>query len=149
MGRKLVWFAFPGVVLVVGVLLWVAVFPPLPAELKDSRWRLDRLGAIEGPGYWSPDQAGQFTLEFDSDRLIGFAACNSYEGTYYLNRYAGFFSVRQLSWTEIGCLEEEAQREQQFFYAMETATRYDVTAYQLRLYFDDGMKELVFWRVEE
>jgi heat shock protein HslJ len=143
MKRKLVWLV--GLVCLAALLVWMVLFPPLPAELIGREWRLEAVQVVGGPALWRSSDPDQFTLTFGSTTMSGHAGCNSYEARHRVNQFTRSFSTGPVFHTMVGCLDPDLQaREETFFDALGSASRYELSGDELRVYFDDGTKMLVF-----
>ena len=84
------------------------------SELVASSWFLvggtDRNGEVPLVDGWP------ITLSFDEETLGGTAACNGYGGSYTLD--GGSLTVRELSWTEMGCETSVMASEASFLQAL-------------------------------
>jgi len=72
-------------------------------------------------------ETADVTIEFDADEVSGCAGCNLYSGSYSA-RKDGTFSVDNVAWTEMACLEPGVMKqEQQFLNTLLQAKSYDVS----------------------
>ena len=87
-------------------------------------------------------ETADVTIEFDADEVSGCAGCNLYSGSYSA-RKDGTFSVDNVAWTEMACLEPGVMKqEQQFLNTLLQAKSYDVSDDTLTIGGDGG--SLVF-----
>jgi len=143
MKRKPIWLV--GLVCLAALLIWLVFFPPLPVELAGREWRLEAVEVVGGPTLWRSSDPDQFTLIFSSTTISGQAGCNSYEARHRVNRFTRSFSTGPVFHTLVGCLDPDLRaREDAFFDALAGTSRYELSGDELRVYFDDGMKVLVF-----
>ena len=110
--------------------------------LANTEWRLVSFGRLgeERPVI----QGTTITTKFSADgRVNGSAGCNSYNGTYRVRGDALTFG--RMASTMRACLDSKAnQQEQQYFAALDSATRFRLNASRLLIYYDSGNSALNF-----
>lgn len=125
--------------------------PPLAAppgavsELAGTRWTLVSYGT---PGAETPVVEGsEVTLVFQEDgQAAGSGGCNSYGGLYQVEN--GVLSFGEVVSTLMACVDEQVMaQEQRYFQALQTAGRYELSADQLTIHYDDGQGVLNFVRL--
>ena len=110
--------------------------------LANTEWRLVSFGRVgeERPVI----QGTTITMKFGADgRVSGSAGCNSYNGTYRVRGDAVTFG--RIASTMRACLDSKAnQQEQQYFAALDSATRFRLNANRLLIYYDSLSSALNF-----
>ena len=140
--NRCAWFVGGAVVLV--LLLWFLVFAPVPAVLQNREWELETVQTADGSALWIPTRS-RFTVRFDNYKVNGTGPCNSFSGTVYVTRVSSAISFGSVFRTLMACLPSaDNDHESAFFAALGSATKYEVKAEKLYVYFDDSTKALVF-----
>jgi heat shock protein HslJ len=155
-GIKTMKFLIPGLMAISLLLSACGAATPvltetLPAEtapgetesnLTGTQWQLISFGA---PGAEVPVVEGStVTLEFNiNGQAGGSGGCNSYGGEYQVEDNVLSFS--QIVSTLMACADSNVtQQEQQFFQALESAGRFELTEDQLTIQYDGGQGVLNF-----
>jgi heat shock protein HslJ len=110
--------------------------------LANTSWQLSAIQSDEGE---TPVVAGStVTLEFAAEGQVGGnGGCNTFGGTYQVQGDSLIFG--ELVSTLMACLDEQIQQqERQFLDALQSAQRFEVSADQLTVWFDDGNSQLIF-----
>lgn len=108
-----------------------------PLRLDGTRWVLETMNGE------APLAGTTITAEFSEGQVSGNSGCNSYFGSYTLEDSE--FTVSELVWTEMACLEPEGlmDQEQRYLSILNNATRLEKEANRLTLRTPDG-RGLVF-----
>ena len=134
MTTKTVLSSFTGQILSVVVGLTVVsactldgkTHPEPSLSLKNTTWQLQTL---DGNPVVSERP---LTLNFDDNRLNGYAGCNSFFGT-YVSGADGVFSSGAIGATKMACGGERDQHEQHYLNALSQAHQFVVSHDQLHL----------------
>jgi heat shock protein HslJ len=124
-------------------VVWYITNPPLPAGLGNTQWTLQAVQVVGGSVLWTSGDPSRFYLKFTDTSLEGTAGCNALSGGYFLMRFSNYLSMSVFR-TLIGCMPPYLQRENEFLYALETATKYELSSHELRIYYDNATKVLIF-----
>jgi heat shock protein HslJ len=111
-------------------------------RLANTSWQLVSFDDV------TPVVAGSVvTITFGDDmRVSGSGGCNSYGGRYSINEGAIVFS--EVISTLMACVDETiGAQEGSFFFGLEKATTYEISADELVIYYGDGAK-MTFTRIE-
>lgn len=111
-------------------------------RLTNTQWRLASFSAA---GTESPVIEGAtITLKFGADgRAGGSGGCNSYSGEY--RERGDSLSFSKIMSTKRACLEQSAnQQEQQYFAALESASKFKLSDNRLTIFYDEGRSGLNF-----
>ena len=140
--NRSVWFVCGAAAL--ALLLWFLVFAPVPAVLQNREWELETVQTADGSALWIPTP-GRFTVKFDNYKVNGAGPCNSFSGTVHVTRVFSAMTFRSVFHTLVACLPSaDNDHESAFFAALGSATKYEVKADKLYVYFDDSTQVLVF-----
>lgn len=109
-------------------------------SLQSTSWTLTALGDV---GNVSPAlENSEVTIEFDAGEVSGSAGCNQYFGSYSAGR-DGTFSVDNMAWTEMACLEPGVmEQEQEYLSTLLEAESYAATDTSLTI--TGGGRQLEF-----
>jgi heat shock protein HslJ len=110
--------------------------------LADTQWTLVSMGA---PGAASPVVAGStITLAFETgNQAAGSGGCNSYGGAYQVE--GGALSFSSVASTLMACADPAVNdQEGQYYQALQTAVKFELTGNQLVIWYDGGQKALTF-----
>ncbi|HKE57727.1 MAG TPA: META domain-containing protein [Pyrinomonadaceae bacterium] len=110
--------------------------------LANTEWHLVSFGRV---GEEKPViQGTTITMKFDADgRVNGSAGCNSYSGTYRVR--GDLLTFGRMASTMRACLDSRAnQQEQQYFAALDSATRFRLSGNRLLIYYDSARSALNF-----
>ena len=137
------WVWVVGGATALALLLWFFVFAPVPAVLQNREWKLETMQTADGSALWIPT-SGRFTVKFDNYKVNGNGLCNSFSGTVHVTRIFNAITI-SIFRTLMACLPSaDYDHESAFFAALDSATKYEVKADKLYVYFDDSTQVLVF-----
>lgn len=107
-----------------------------------SQWRLESFG-MEGAEA-AVIEGSNITLGFDANgQLSGNGGCNSFGAKYAIE--GNTLNITDLTSTLIACAEEAlTSQEQQFFDALRTATKVEISGDSLTIWYGDGQSKLNF-----
>ncbi len=111
-------------------------------DLANSQWKLVSFGKT---GAEIPVVEGSsITLEFkENNQVGGNGGCNSYGGKYEMQD--DNLSFKDITSTLMACADEQVtQQEQQYFQALQTATRFEITEDNLTIWYADEQNKLSF-----
>lgn len=121
----------------------VPATPPAQEDnLANTGWTLSSYGK---PGAQTPVVASaKTTLSFDAEgRVSGSGGCNSYGGQYRVAQ--GMISFQQVVSTMMACTDPQImQQEQQYFKALESTGKFEISADRLTIAYDSGQALLTF-----
>jgi heat shock protein HslJ len=104
--------------------------PAAPSPLEDTVWVLESYG--EPGNLQAVLERTQITARFDSEALVsGSAGCNTYFGRFEAD--GSRLSISDLAWTEMACLEDVMEQEQQYLTVLQAAESYEIREGQLRI----------------
>ncbi len=140
--NKWIWLA--GGAAALALLLGFLFFAPMPAALQSHEWQLESVQTVDGTVLWAP-VSRQFTIKFDAYKVNGKAPCNSFSGPVRVTRVFNTLSFGLIFHTLMACLPSvDNDHESAFLAALDSATKYEVKADKLYVYFDGSTKVLVF-----
>jgi len=131
-------------VLATALFVWVIFFAPVPAALQNRQWQLETVQTVGGAVLWTPNP-GHFTMTFNDYAFQGHGACNTFNGDVRVTRLIDGLSFSWVFTTLVACLPSaDANNESTFLGALKSATRYEVRADKLYIYYDASTKVLIF-----
>lgn len=115
---------------------------PTSDSLVNTSWQLTAFGPAAAALPVVPDST--VTLEFSADGMAGGnTGCNSYGGDYTAE--GDTLSFGEMVSTLMACADETVMaQEQAYLAALQTANRFEVTADQLTIWYDEGNSQLNF-----
>jgi heat shock protein HslJ len=138
------WGWLAGGAAVLALLLGFLFFAPMPAALQSHEWTLESVQTVDGTVLWTPISS-QFTMKFDAYEVNGTGSCNSFGGPVRATRVFNTLSFGLIFHTLMACLPSvDNDHESAFFAALDSATKYEVKAEKLYVYFDGSTRVLVF-----
>lgn len=110
--------------------------------LANTSWQLTSFGATDAETPVVADST--VTLAFSADgQAGGNAGCNTYGGSYQVQ--GDSLSFGELTRTLVACADEAImQQEEQYMQALQSASRFDMTADHLTIWYDEGGSQLNF-----
>jgi heat shock protein HslJ len=104
--------------------------PVAPSPLEDTVWVLESYGE---PGDLHAVLEGtQITARFDTEaQLSGSAGCNTYFGRFEVD--GSRLSISDLAWTEMACVVDVMEQEQEYLTALQAAESYQIQEGQLQI----------------
>jgi heat shock protein HslJ len=130
--------------LAAAVLLWFIFFAPSPAVLQNRLWQLETAQTLDGTVLWTTTP-GHFTMTFHDHTIKGRGACNTFDGQVRVTRLINGLSFNWVFITLMNCLlPANITSESAFLRALNSATKYEIRADKLYVYYDASTKVLIF-----
>lgn len=120
--------------------------PGIENRLANTRWKLTSFGpqTAETPVI----EGTELTLGFDGNvKAGGFSGCNTFQAEYAVTN-DNQISIDEIIATEIACTAEGVmEQELQYYEALRTANRYEISGDTLTIWYGDGQSALKFSRI--